>query len=133
MNLGVSEMLFIFVLALLIFGPKKLPEIGRQIGKALAEFRRASNEFKSQLEVEMRQIEIEEMLKKEKEEHTPSILPPEGTVAGSPVAAQTDLPSLPAAENEIRGESGNKLETENTVPESNPTEIKSEAVKSANG
>ena len=59
MNLGFSEMAFIFVLALIIFGPKKLPEIGRQIGKALAEFKRASNEFKWQLEAEMRQIEAE--------------------------------------------------------------------------
>ena len=59
MNLGFTEMAFIFVLALIIFGPKKLPEIGRQIGKALAEFKRASNEFKWQLEAEMRQIEAE--------------------------------------------------------------------------
>ncbi len=59
MNLGFSEMAFIFILALIIFGPKKLPEIGRQIGKALAEFKRASNEFKWQLEAEMRQIEAE--------------------------------------------------------------------------
>jgi TatA/E family protein of Tat protein translocase len=59
MNLGFTEMAFIFILALIIFGPKKLPEIGRQIGKALAEFKRASNEFKWQLEAEMRQIEAE--------------------------------------------------------------------------
>ncbi len=59
MNLGFSEMFFIFLLALIIFGPKKLPEIGRQIGKALAEFKRASNEFKYQLESEMRQMETE--------------------------------------------------------------------------
>src|SRR3974390_1647027 len=59
MNLGFSEMAFIFILALIIFGPKKLPEIGRQIGKFMAEFKRASNEFKWQLEAEMRQIEAE--------------------------------------------------------------------------
>ncbi len=59
MNLGFPEMLFIFLLALIIFGPKKLPEIGRQIGKALAEFKRASNEFKYQLETEMRQLDSE--------------------------------------------------------------------------
>ncbi len=52
-------MLFIFVMALIIFGPKKLPEIGRQIGKALAEFKRASNEFKYQLDTEIRQLETE--------------------------------------------------------------------------
>src|SRR5512146_2199358 len=59
MNLGFPEMLFIFVLALIIFGPKKLPEIGRQIGKAMAEFKRASNEFKYQLDTEIRQMETE--------------------------------------------------------------------------
>lgn len=64
MNLGFSEMLFIFFLALLIFGPKKLPEIGRQIGEALTQFKRASNEFKAQLEDEIRTIENEEARKK---------------------------------------------------------------------
>ncbi len=59
MNLGFSEMLFIFFLALLLFGPKKLPEIGRQIGRALNEFKRASNEFKWQLESEMRNLDSE--------------------------------------------------------------------------
>ena len=57
MNLGMSEMIFIFLLALIIFGPKRLPEIGRQIGKALNDFKRASNEFKYQLEDEIRALE----------------------------------------------------------------------------
>ena len=64
MNLGMPEMIFIFLLALVIFGPKKLPELGRQLGKALAEFKKASNEFKNQLEVEMMNIELEERAKK---------------------------------------------------------------------
>jgi sec-independent protein translocase protein TatB len=45
---------FIFVLALLLFGPKKLPELARQLGKLMAEFRRASNEFRMQMEEELR-------------------------------------------------------------------------------
>ena len=60
MNLGFTEMAFIFVLALLIFGPRKLPELGRQLGRALTEFKRASNEFKYQIEHEMREIETAE-------------------------------------------------------------------------
>jgi TatA/E family protein of Tat protein translocase len=64
MNLGMPEMIFIFLLALVVFGPRKLPELGRQLGKALAEFKRASNEFKNQLEVEMMNIELEERAKK---------------------------------------------------------------------
>ena len=59
MNLGFPEMMFIFILALILFGPKKLPEIGRQIGKGLAEFKRASREFQSQIEDEVRKLEVE--------------------------------------------------------------------------
>ncbi len=76
MNLGLPEMLFIFVVALIIFGPKKLPEIGRQIGKAMAEFKRASNEFKYQLESEMRQIETDNSA------GNPPGAAPENTIAG---------------------------------------------------
>jgi sec-independent protein translocase protein TatB len=52
-------MMFIFVLALILFGPKKLPEIGKQIGKGLAEFKRASREFQSQIEDEVRKLELD--------------------------------------------------------------------------
>ena len=52
------EMIFIFLLALLLFGPKKLPQVGRELGKALNEFKRASNDFKNQLEVEIEQAEV---------------------------------------------------------------------------
>ncbi len=57
--IGVPEMIFIFVLALLIFGPRKLPELGRNLGKALAEFRRTSNELRATVEEEMRNLERE--------------------------------------------------------------------------
>ncbi len=52
-SIGGPELLLILLLALLLFGPRKLPEIGRTIGKTLAEFRRASNEFKLNLEREV--------------------------------------------------------------------------------
>jgi sec-independent protein translocase protein TatA len=48
------ELIIIFVIALIIFGPRKLPELGRSLGKSLAEFKRASNELKSTLEEEIR-------------------------------------------------------------------------------
>lgn len=57
--LGIPEMIFIFVFALLIFGPKKLPELGKSFGKGMAEFRRASNELKSTFQTEMDNIERE--------------------------------------------------------------------------
>lgn len=52
-SLGFPEILLILVLALLLFGPKRLPEIGRTIGKGLSEFRRASNELKRTLDAEV--------------------------------------------------------------------------------
>src|SRR5580704_12835069 len=57
--LGMQEMLFIFVLALLFFGPKKLPELGKTLGKAMTEFRRASSELKSTFDREMSNLERE--------------------------------------------------------------------------
>lgn len=57
--LGWQETVVIFVLALLLFGPKKLPELGKTIGKALTEFRRASNELKSTFDREMQNLEKE--------------------------------------------------------------------------
>jgi Tat protein translocase TatB subunit len=75
MNLGISEMIFILLLALVLVGPKKLPEVARQLGKFLAEFKRTSNEFRSQIEAEMLNIEREERAKKPQE--GPKLLPPE--------------------------------------------------------
>lgn len=57
--LGWQETVFIFLLALLIFGPKKLPELGRNIGKALTEFRRASSDLRATFDREMANIERE--------------------------------------------------------------------------
>jgi len=65
--LGWPETVFIFFLALILFGPKKLPELGRTVGKALTEFRRASNELKSTLDREMKSLEQESEIKELKE------------------------------------------------------------------
>ena len=53
-SVGFPELLVIFVIALIVFGPRKLPEIGKALGKSLAEFKRASNELKNTLEEEIR-------------------------------------------------------------------------------
>ena len=58
-TLGTQEMIVIFVLGLLLFGPKKLPELGRTIGKALTEFRRHSSDLKATFEREMHTLERE--------------------------------------------------------------------------
>ena len=57
--LGWQETVAILILALLIFGPRKLPELGKTFGKAMTEFRRASNELKSTWNREMAEIERE--------------------------------------------------------------------------
>jgi len=57
--LGWPETVFIFLLALILFGPKKLPELGRTVGKALTEFRRASSELKATFDREMKSLEQE--------------------------------------------------------------------------
>ena len=58
-TVGVQEMIVIFLVALVLFGPKKLPELGRTIGKAITEFRRASTELKATFEREMQSLERE--------------------------------------------------------------------------
>src|ERR1035437_5526030 len=57
--IGVQEMVAIFLVALVLFGAKKLPELGRTIGKAITEFRRASNDLKATFEREMQTLERE--------------------------------------------------------------------------
>ena len=57
MNLGMPEMLFIGLLALIIFGPRKLPEIGRQLGRGINEFKRATSGVTEQLNQELRALE----------------------------------------------------------------------------
>lgn len=87
-----ADTVVLFVLALLLFGPKKLPVIAKQIGKALNEFKRASNEFKSQIEAEISQLEYEERRKKYEEER--KILPSEPP-AGTISSTETGLPAPP--------------------------------------
>jgi len=83
-----SDTVFLFFLVLILFGPKKLPEIARQAGKLLAELRRASNEFRSQIETEIAHLEIQK---------SQTVLPPspasQGTVAS--------LASNPAASDPV--------------------------------
>lgn len=91
-----SDSIFLFVLALLLFGPKKLPVLARELGKWVGEFRRASNEFKMQMEEELRQVEQEDRRKQ--------IAAME---AAAPVAAaveEPEHPHLPDAAYEVANE-----------------------------
>jgi sec-independent protein translocase protein TatB len=108
-----GDTIFIFLLALVVFGPKKLPEIGRQIGKLMVEFRRASNDFKLQIEEELRSAEQAERQKALAAEAAkraaeteaagasstePSILPPsEGTPVSQSAALEAPAAEVPVA------------------------------------
>ncbi len=60
--IGMQEMIFILILALLLFGPKKLPELARLLGKGMSEFRRAKNELKSTFDTHLQELEREARL-----------------------------------------------------------------------
>ena len=89
-SLGVPELIVIFVIALIIFGPRKLPEIGKSLGKSLAEFKKASNELRNTLEEEIR---IEEQRTTVDASRTSAQAPTTSPVSPpeqQPVAARTD-------------------------------------------
>jgi len=66
-SIGVPELIFIFVVALIVFGPRKLPELGKSLGKGLAEFRKASNELRSTFEEGLREIEEQRPVNRDRE------------------------------------------------------------------
>jgi Tat protein translocase TatB subunit len=82
-TLGGPELILIFVVALIVFGPRKLPDIGKSLGKMMAEFRRASNEFKSTIESEVEAEKIRESMR---------IAPPRVDPVSSSSAAATGDP-----------------------------------------
>ena len=83
-SIGMSELLIIFVIALLVFGPRKLPELGRSLGKSLGEFKRASNDLRNTLEEE---IHVEEQTRRDPPAPAPAPAPaaeaPEHDAAGN--------------------------------------------------
>src|ERR1017187_4776502 len=66
-SFSMADSLIIMVIALVVFGPRRLPQIGRQMGKLMYEFRKASNDFKFQMEEELRNAEEADRRKKEEE------------------------------------------------------------------
>jgi sec-independent protein translocase protein TatA len=80
-SIGMPELIILFVIALIIFGPRKLPELGRSLGKSLAEFKKASNELRNTLEEEIRIEEQKEAAAKQ----APAAPTPATPVAEEPV------------------------------------------------
>jgi TatA/E family protein of Tat protein translocase len=90
--LGVPEMLMIFFVALIVFGPRKLPELGRTLGKALGEFKKATDELKTTIEREVQIDEQKRLIAQVVQ------IPPEGSVVsrGEPQAAAAPVTEPPA-------------------------------------
>jgi TatA/E family protein of Tat protein translocase len=80
-SIGMPELIIIFVIALIIFGPRKLPELGRSLGRSLAEFKKASNELRNTLEEEIRIEEQKEAATKQ--------TPPPSAVTSTPHPEET--------------------------------------------
>jgi sec-independent protein translocase protein TatB len=124
-----SETIFLFFLALIIFGPKKLPEIARQVGKALNEFKRASNEFKAQIEQEIAHLEVEN-----KQTILPPVQPPEHATsreryAATELDAPAEPPALTAPASEDVSTPANDASTQASVtPDQTSPAVPSEAV-----
>ncbi len=93
-SLGFPELLFILVLALLVFGPRRLPEVGRTIGRALGEFRRATHDLKRSIDTE---INLEDAPASRPAPTGQSARAPESAPAPEP-AAPAEPPAAPAAE-----------------------------------
>ncbi len=93
-TLGGPELFLIFVVALIIFGPRKLPEIGKSLGKMMGEFRRASNEFRSTIENEVEAEKIRDSMRIEPPKVEPVTAPPAGGATSTPAAAGSGEPAV---------------------------------------
>ena len=141
---GVQEMLVIFLVALVLFGPKKLPELGKTIGKAITEFRRAQSELKATFDTHMRELEKEsESIKEVTRSYTNDIYNhysgydnsyyESGAFGGAPQPSSEANPSTVGVSAPQGAEStvSHEAPANGTVPRSPATERASEQVASS--
>jgi Tat protein translocase TatB subunit len=125
-TLGGPELFLIFVVALIVFGPRKLPEIGKSLGKMMGEFRRASNEFRSTIESEVEAEKIRESMRIEPPRVNPVAAPATPVVNDypDPGAPETAPASEPAPSAETSPTTDTVPETVSRQPANTPIEPK---------
>lgn len=113
------DSVILMIMALVVFGPRRLPQIGRQIGKLMYEFRKASNDFKFQMEEELRQSEEAERRKKEEERQR--------VLAAQAASEQASVSADPIISSPKPAETPSPYPGETTYPEQYPPETESAA------
>ncbi len=149
-NLGMADSLILMLLALVVFGPRRLPQIGRQVGKLMFELRKASNDFKFQMEDELKKADDydrqqqEEARKRAQEAQAAALAAPAPLAAAvtpdpyadlnPPGTAEPDAEAAAPAESTQAGETGLQLQPPSTgeiVPADRPGSSAGNAVESA--
>jgi len=114
-----ADSLILMVLALVVFGPRRLPQIGRQIGKLMYEFRKASNDFKFQMEEELRLAEEADRRKQEEQRRVQAAVTAQSTAsttdpAYAPYSEQSSQPAENATSGETQSGSGLRIQPPST-------------------
>jgi TatA/E family protein of Tat protein translocase len=132
--LSIPHLIIIFVVALVVFGPEKLPELARNLGKVLGEFRRATGDLRSTFEDHLRDLERETEQRRiggatsapsargaSQTPVTPAVTPAEGTVPTMPPQSAVGTPALyevtPAEENPLQEDSADPGSAKNSASE----------------
>ena len=115
-SLGVPELLLIFAVILIVFGPRRIPEIGRTLGKALSEFRKATDDIKSTIEREVRLEELKQI--------APTVVTPFESISRSEPwnPAAPDVPATDSSQDGSSGSSGFLGSSEDVVTEPSASE-----------
>jgi TatA/E family protein of Tat protein translocase len=139
--LSVPHLVILFVIALLVFGPEKLPELARTLGKAMAEFRRVTGDVRRVVEDEMRDMELKtreaDLRRREAElaaEREKSIMPP-GGAATTPaeILSGSNVPPAPLEESAEEEEQRRfRASVEGTVPTARPNNVAAETPAASN-
>ena len=107
-SLGVPELLLIFFVILVVFGPRKLPEIGRTLGKALGEFRKATDDLKNTIEREVRLEELKQVV--------PTMVTPFESISRSEPVASGQVAESPSRQDEPASSSETRPLDDSTTP-----------------